>query len=260
MWPKAVVVLLLLFVATATVETQLQQRPTDDVNRGGHSMVMHHQPLAPGLGRVGVQLQWGTRPLQPGLIANLSTAFDVARIDFLWTMVEQQPSNYTFVQYDQLLAQLKLHNVTAAWNLDYGNNLWQNGTGVPFSVAVTSPAGVAAFARFAVASVRHFRGQGIVWGMYNEPNGHGYADPAGYITLVLAVGSALRAAGLADEIVTGPHIDGGFPILMGLVCFSCIFFFKRPAKQNLDSRCVLVPAPWVLGPWVLGPKHVSNPA
>ena len=29
-------------------------------------------------------------------------------------------------------------------------------------------------------------------------------------------------------------------------------FFKM--AQNLDLRCVLVPAPWVLGP-----KHVSNP-
>ena len=32
------------------------------------------------------------------------------------------------------------------------------------------------------------------------------------------------------------------------------FFFKMACKQNLDLRCVLVPAPWVL--W---PKHVSNP-
>ena len=31
-------------------------------------------------------------------------------------------------------------------------------------------------------------------------------------------------------------------------------FFKMACKQNLDVRCVLVPAPWVLGP-----KHVSNP-
>ena len=29
-------------------------------------------------------------------------------------------------------------------------------------------------------------------------------------------------------------------------------FFKM--AENLDLRCVLVPAPWVLGP-----KHVSNP-
>ena len=33
---------------------------------------------------------------------------------------------------------------------------------------------------------------------------------------------------------------------------TCPFFFKM--AQNLDLRCVLVPAPWVLGP-----KHVSNP-
>jgi hypothetical protein len=195
MWSKAVLILVQLCTLMVVVDTVETQQP--------YSTQMHHQPLAPGVGRVGVQLQWGTNPLQPGLIGNLSNAFDLARIDFLWTMVELQRGNYTFGHYDQLLAQLKVHNVTAAWNLDYGNDLWQNGTGVPYSVAVTTPVGVAAFARFAVASVRHFRGQGIVWGMYNEPNGHGYTDPAGYVTLVLAVGSALRAAGLADEIVTG---------------------------------------------------------
>ena len=173
-------------------------------------------PLAAGVGRVGVQLQWGTAPLQPGLIANLSRAFDAARIDFLWTMVEKTRGQYEFSEYDELAAQLRRHNVTAAWNLDYGNPLWQNRTGPPQSVAVTSPQAVAAFARFAVASVRHFRGQGIVWGIYNEPNGHGFGtDPAAYVRLASAVGTALSAAGLGDEKVTGPHVDGGFPILMG---------------------------------------------
>ena len=33
-----------------------------------------------------------------------------------------------------------------------------------------------------------------------------------------------------------------------------LFFFKMTCKQNLDLRCVLVSAPWVLGT-----KHVSNP-
>lgn len=157
--------------ATATINSATRGA---DAAASGHS-VTRLQPLAPGVGRVGVQLQWGTDPLQPGLIANLSHAFDAARIDFLWTTAERQRGNYTFRHYDRLQEQLKLHNVTAAWNLDYGNDLWQNGTGVPYSVAVTTPEAVAAFARFAVASVRHFRGQGIVWGIYDEPNGHGTA-------------------------------------------------------------------------------------
>ena len=74
---------------------------------------------------------------------------------------------------------------------------------------------MAAFARFAVAAVQRYRGQGIVWGLYDEPNGHGYGpDPQGYVNLVAAVGAALKAAGLAGEIISGPHVDGGFAILM----------------------------------------------
>jgi hypothetical protein len=171
---------------------------------------------SPVIGQVGVQLQWGTNPLQPGLIANLSRGFSAARIDCLWTMVEQQRGRYDFGHYDELAAQLQQHNVSMAWNLDYNNPLWQNGTGGSQGVAVTEPEAVAAFARFAVATVHRFHGRGIKWGLYNEPNGHGYGpDPHAYVTLVSAVGSALRAAGLGNETVTGPHVDGGFPILMG---------------------------------------------
>lgn len=54
-----------------------------------------------------------------------------------------------------------------------------------------------------------------MWGLYDEPNGHGYGpDPQGYVNLVAAVGAALKAAGLAGEIISGPHVDGGFAILM----------------------------------------------
>eukprot|EP01046_Picozoa_sp_COSAG06_P079926 COSAG06_NODE_27298_length_596_cov_0.822938_1_plen_128_part_10 len=81
-----------------------------------------------------------------------------------------------------LAAQLQQHNVSMAWNLDYNNPLWQNGTGGSQGVAVTEPEAVAAFARFAVATVHRFHGRGIKWGLYNEPNGHGYGpDPHAYV-------------------------------------------------------------------------------
>lgn len=166
------VVLLLLFFLLALVAAA-----AGAVSSAGGLTVLFPPPLATpavrmsssGRRRVGIQLHWGYNPLQPGLIRNLSKGFDVARIDFLWTMVEQQRGNYSFAQYEELAALLHQHNITAAWNLDYGNPLYQNGTGPPYNVAVTTPEAIDGFTKFAVASIRHFRGQGIIWGVSTAP-------------------------------------------------------------------------------------------
>ena len=48
--------------------------------------------------------------------------------------------------------------------LDYGNRLYDHGQ------APRSDSARAAFARFAAAAARHFRGQGVIWEIWNEPN------------------------------------------------------------------------------------------
>ena len=70
-------------------------------------------------------------------------------------------------------------------------------------------------ARWAAAAAKHFRGRGILWEMYNEPN-IGFWKPKPdvdqYAKLALAVGRALRAAEPGETYI-GPAtstIDSAF--------------------------------------------------
>jgi hypothetical protein len=92
------------------------------------------------------------------------------------------------------------HKVRAMFILDYSNRHYDKGQ------SPASDEGRKAFARWAAAAALHFRGRGILWEMYNEPN-IGFWKPkpdvSQYIKLALEVGKALREAA-PDEMYTGP--------------------------------------------------------
>ena len=76
--------------------------------------------------------------------------------------------------------------------LDYGNRLYDHGQ-LPRSDSAR-----AAFARFASAAARHFRGQGVIWEIWNEPNIEQFwkpePDAQAYALLALETARAVRAA------------------------------------------------------------------
>src|SRR5262249_52011589 len=91
-------------------------------------------------------------------------------------------------------------NIRAVFILDYYNRLYDGGVS-PFSNE-----GVNAFARWAAAAVRHFRGRGILWEMYNEPNTRFWRpkpDPEAYIRLALTVGEAIYEMAQEEDYI-GP--------------------------------------------------------
>jgi len=78
------------------------------------------------------------------------------------------------------------------------------------NVAPFTDAGRQAFARWAVASIQHFQGRGIIWEMWNEPDDGFWRPKANvddYVKLALAVGDAIRKAA-PDEIYVGPGVSG----------------------------------------------------
>src|SRR5205823_7504269 len=105
-----------------------------------------------------------------------------------------------FAAYDRLMASLAPHHIRALFILDYTNPLYDN------DQSPHTDEGRAAFAHWAAASARHFRGRGILWEMYNEPN-IGFWRPKpnvdDYTQLALAVGKALRAA-VPEAVYVGP--------------------------------------------------------
>ena len=125
-------------------------------------------------------------------------------MDFSWGGTEQRPGEYDFSAYDRLLAALEAHKLRALFILDYGNRLYETDSGV------ATEAGRRAFARWAAAAAVHFKGHGILWEIWNEPNGGFWKPKANvddYAALALAAAKAIRAAA-PGEAVIGPATSG----------------------------------------------------
>lgn len=180
------------------------------LTRSGQAQYRAKYPLPNGAipNVMGVNIHF-TDP-RPGEMEQLAAAgFKWIRMDFTWAAVERVKGQYGFAPFDRLMGQLKRFGIRPIFILDYGNDLYQQGS-------PRSPEARAAFARFAAASVSHFQGQGVVWEMWNEPNGGFWlpkADVEEYIALALETGKAIRKVS-ADEWYVGPGIAGmDFPFL-----------------------------------------------
>lgn len=138
---------------------------------------------------------------RPGEMAMLAGAgFTIVRMDFSWGATEREKGQYDFAAYDRLMAALAPHKIRALFILDYSNRHYDN------NQSPASDEGRKAFARWAAAAAVHFRGRGILWEMYNEPNiSFWRPEPKvdDYVKLALEVGKAIRAAA-PDEIYIGP--------------------------------------------------------
>ena len=142
---------------------------------------------------------------RPGELEMLAAAgFRWVRMDFLWGGTERRAGEYDFSAYDRLLAALEVKKVRALFILDYGNTLYEANS------AVATEAGRQAFSRWAAAAAVHFKGHGILWEIWNEPNGDFWKPKAqvqDYAALALAAAEAIHAAA-PGEAVIGPATSG----------------------------------------------------
>lgn len=129
-----------------------------------------------------------------------AAGFGLVRMDFYWQNIESKPGIYDFSAYDAQLAQLRGMGVRPVWILDYTNTNYDN------NQPPQTSAGLQAFAHFAHAAAAHFKNQGVIWEIWNEPNTKGFwstgpnADQ--YATLVKAA-PAIRSADPKATILAG---------------------------------------------------------
>lgn len=82
------------------------------------------------------------------------------RTDIYWELVESEIGQYDFSKYDSFFARLKKEGLGALIILDYGHPKYD----------VLTSAGRAGFIRYAKAVVNRYRGKGIKFEIWNEPN------------------------------------------------------------------------------------------
>jgi hypothetical protein len=142
-----------------------------------------------------------TQPAPHELEAIQDAGFHWVRTDLTWSTTEKKPGVYDFTAYDTLIQALDRNHIRAMLILCYGNPLYDHG------LSPSSDAGQAAFARWTVAAIHHFRGHGILWEIYNEPNYARFWLPKvnaqDYIRLALKVGEAVFESD-PGELLVGP--------------------------------------------------------
>lgn len=162
---------------------------------------------------VGVNIHF-TRGHEKDLDLIAAAGFTLVRMDFLWGRTERRRGDYDWSEYDELTAELDHRGIRAYYILDYSNPLYEGAvvtrnpdTGREEDRSTASPRSresVTAFARWAAAAARHFRGRHIVWEIWNEPNIEFWKpepDVKQYIALALATCKALREADPEATIV-----------------------------------------------------------
>jgi hypothetical protein len=138
---------------------------------------------------------------QPGEFDMLLAAgFRISRTDILWNQSELKRGEYDFSRWDELFALYDKHHVRALCPLLYTNPLYDD------NLSPHSDEGVAAFAKWAAAAVEHFKGRGVMWEIYNEPNNvfwRPQPDVNAYIKLALATAREIRKVA-PDEMSSAP--------------------------------------------------------
>lgn len=165
---------------------------------------------------------------RPGEMEMLAEGgFRWVRMDLTWARTEREKGRYDFSAYDRLLTALQVRKkgtgpidtrhppgrsgqldlspfsgrIRALFILDYSNPLYEK------EQSVTTEEGRQAYARWAAAAAEHFRGLGILWEIWNEPNIRGFWKPEpnvdDYTAMALAAARAIRAAA-PDEAIIGP--------------------------------------------------------
>lgn len=169
---------------------------------------------------VGVNIHF-TRGREADLDLIAAAGFKFIRMDFTWAGIERKKGEYDWSAYDELAANLEKRGLRAIYILDYSNALYEE------TITVTDkrtkverkdvaspqhPESIEAFARWAGAAAKRYRGRHIIWEIWNEPNISFWKpkpDVAQYIALALATCRAVRAADPQATIVA--PASSGFP-------------------------------------------------
>ena len=163
----------------------------------------------------GVNIHFTGDPQDLDLIRD--AGFRFIRMDLAWSAIERQKGVYDFEKagYDALTAGCTKRGIRILYILDYSNRLYEQ------EQSVRTEAGRKAFAAFAEAAAKRYKGNGILWEFWNEPNLKQFWSPQpgidDYCKLVEAVAPVVRQADPSGVIVA--PATSGIPFDWLEACF-----------------------------------------
>jgi polysaccharide biosynthesis protein PslG len=134
-----------------------------------------------------------------------SAGFGFVRTDIHWAWIEKSKGEYDFHICDQLIEGLSKRGLRALIILDYSNKLYEIGK------SIRTEEGRQAFARFVAAAATRYKGKGVTWELWNEPNlkrnWEPQADAGEYMALARVAIPAIRKAD-PDAACIAPATSG----------------------------------------------------
>lgn len=186
---------------------------------------------------------------RPGEMKMLAAGgFRWIRAAFLWSVTEKHKGQYDFKPYDTLLASVRPYHIRIMFILCFANPLYQHGQ------YPSTPKARRAFCRWVAAAVKHFKGHGILWEMWNEPNSlysPWHSMPSQYMRLAVAVGKTIHHV--------APHAMYVGPAL-SLLDTSSLNFIKRCGQAGLLNyfNAVTVHPYRTCIPQIVGPESAAG--
>jgi hypothetical protein len=118
------------------------------------------KPVTDGFG---VQIHF-THPKVGELKMIAAAGFKWIRTNVFWDSIENKKGEYNFKDYEFLMSALEKHNISAMLELTFSNPLYEKNN------SVVTEEGRKAYAKWAAATVDHFKGRGILWEVWNKPD------------------------------------------------------------------------------------------
>ncbi len=141
---------------------------------------------------------------QESIARSRSLGFCRGRMDFLWHQVERTKGVYNFSFYDKVVSTMAANGMKPVFILAYNNPLY----GGPSTMnGISSQANRDAYARFAKAAAAHYKGQGIIWEVWNEPDLKNFwatePNPHDFAKLAQCAITAIRQGDPSAYVVNG---------------------------------------------------------
>ena len=159
-------------------------------------------------GRIGVNIR--NYSDASALDAAVEAGVGFVRVDLFWESVERN-GVLDFTAYESALSMAEVRGLGTLFIVDYGHPDYD----------VLSPAGRAAFARFAEGAARKFAGRNVRFEVWNEPDHPGFWPEApnatNYMTLFRETMSGLRRGDPAAKVGTGGLASFNFSYLDGML-------------------------------------------
>lgn len=155
----------------------------------------------PGAAKLGERLAVNIHDTDArGLDIARAAGFSRIRFDLGWSDIETTRGHYDFSRLDTLLAALSARGMRLHLILNYLNPLYP-GFEDPDFMARTLPA----FADLSRTAAEHFRGKGVSYEIWNEPNTSRFwsRSVADFARLSASVAAAIRQSDPSAEICTG---------------------------------------------------------